>query len=157
MLERCNLLKLACIQLEPYHGWLDCLSPSISTVLLLPLVINTKLRQGSLSFEDVCSLISEGCNLFSAPRVISVHTWFHPSQTTKLFLTFIEITAILHFPPRVTMLAWIAWCYETWVGLCIKDANMFGAQKMGRWLHWKFLVWESERGTVSECWLKIWL
>lgn len=42
MLERCNLLKLACIQLEPYQGWLDCLSPSIATVLLLPLVINTK-------------------------------------------------------------------------------------------------------------------
>ena len=60
MLERCNLLKLACIQQEPYLGWLDCLSPTIATVLLLPLVINTKLRQGGLSFVDVCSLISEG-------------------------------------------------------------------------------------------------
>lgn len=133
----CNLLKSACIQLEPCQGWLDCPSPSIVIVLSPPLAINTKLRQGGLSFVDMWSLISEGWNLFSAPCVISVTTWFHPSHTSKLFFIFVEITPIsrvfFHHSYHVSMNCIVSW-------------------NLGWTLHQRCRhVWCSEDDKVNDC------
>lgn len=133
----CNLLKSACIQLEPCQSWLDCPSPSIVIVLLLPLAINTKLRQGGLSFCRYVEFDLWGLKPFFSSLCYFCNYMIPPKSHEQTFLYFCwDYTYITCFFPHsyhVSMNCIVSW-------------------NLGWTLHQRCRhVWCSEDDKVNDC------